>query len=75
MLKPVVNLFHGERRGRKWKAFLDQELKSATSLADLFEKTIEILPEDVLDRPPDSAPRTGTTVFELDPLPSPVLVE
>lgn len=55
MIKPVLNLFVGEKHGRKWKAVLDQELKTATTMTELIEKSLPILPQDVLDRPPETS--------------------
>lgn len=71
MLKPVMNLFHGERRGKKWKSLLDQELKNAASLSDLFDRTLPILPDDVLDQPPNEQLGDNPIAFATGQLPPP----
>lgn len=68
LIKPVLNLFHGERHGRKWKAFIDQELKTSQNLKDLLQRTLPIIPDEVLDLPPGSGEDQEGT-FTIDELP------
>eukprot|EP00892_Ulva_mutabilis_P003385 jgi/Ulvmu1/1418/UM011_0147.1 len=37
LLKPLYNLFHGERGGRRWKAAMDETLRSNHSISTLSE--------------------------------------
>jgi hypothetical protein len=57
VLKPLLNLFHGERNGKRWKAAVDQYLlnhPSTKTLTEVMDGTLLILDDDVLDAPPAS---------------------
>eukprot|EP00210_Caulerpa_lentillifera_P001660 g1595.t1 len=71
-IKPVLNLFHGERRGRKWKALIDQELKTCGNLPQLLERTLPIIPDEILDQPPPAKEEQNGGVFTTEELPVPV---
>ncbi|KIZ03210.1 tRNA-dihydrouridine synthase A [Monoraphidium neglectum] len=55
LLKPVLNLFHGEHGSKRWKAAMDAALKAApkdATVRDLLAATIDMIPQEVLDSPP-----------------------
>ena len=61
LLKPLYNMFHGERGGRKWKAAMDDALRtdtSITTLSDLIKRTIHHVDPAALDAAPCSARST-----------------
>jgi len=57
IIKPLLNLFHGERGGKRWKNAVDIALRTMhpSSLRELIEATISHIPDAVLDAPPRSA--------------------
>ena len=69
LVKPVLNLFHGEKHGRKWKAMIDQELKTATSLSELFDKSLIVLPDEVLNSRPEDMAQGEIPAFTTEQLP------
>lgn len=57
VLKPLLNLFHGERKGKRWKTEVDKHLAknpSTRKLSEVMEATLQILDDEVLDAPPSS---------------------
>jgi hypothetical protein len=55
LLKPALNLFHGERGSKRWKNAMDAALKVApkdATVRDLLAATLGWLPPSVLDAPP-----------------------
>lgn len=55
LLKPVLNLFHGERGSKRWKAAMDAALKDAprdATVRDLLRATLHHLDPAALDAPP-----------------------
>lgn len=57
VLKPLLNLFHGEKKGKKWKAAVDQYLlqhPNSKTLSDVMHATLPILDDEVLDAPPSN---------------------
>lgn len=57
VLKPLLNLFHGERKGKRWKTTIDQYLlknPSTRKLSEVMAATLPILDDEVLDAPPAS---------------------
>ena len=69
LVKPVLNLFHGEKHGRKWKAVIDQELKTATTLSELFDRSLIILPDEVLNSRPEDVAQRDIPAFTTGQLP------
>jgi hypothetical protein len=53
----MLNLFHGERGGKRWKNAVDIALRTMhpTSVSELIEATIGHIPDAVLDAPPRPA--------------------
>ncbi|KDD72368.1 hypothetical protein H632_c3445p0, partial [Helicosporidium sp. ATCC 50920] len=51
MFKPLLGLFHNEPKGRLWRAAVDGALKNATSVRQILQETLPMLPPEVLDRP------------------------
>jgi hypothetical protein len=57
LLKPLLNLFHGERKGKRWKTAVDQYLlknPETRSVSDVMHNTLPIIDDEVLDAPPSS---------------------
>ncbi|MEW5310772.1 MAG: hypothetical protein WDW38_002536 [Sanguina aurantia] len=66
LLRPILNLFHGEQNCKKWKAGVDEVLKLGVgadgsapwvnkeppSVSCVLDATLHLLPDDVLDAPP-----------------------
>ncbi|WIA28060.1 hypothetical protein OEZ86_010645 [Tetradesmus obliquus] len=57
LVRPILNLFHGDRGGKKWKNAVDGALKAGglASFSDLMAKTLGEIPDEVLDAPPRSS--------------------
>ncbi|KAK9829203.1 hypothetical protein WJX72_004471 [[Myrmecia] bisecta] len=55
IVKPLLNMFHGEPGCKKWKQALDKALKSATSVSSVLQETLVHIPDRVLDAPPKVA--------------------
>jgi hypothetical protein len=57
LVKPLLNLFHGDRGNKRWKNLIDAELKARKhkTLTELMDATLKVIPDDVLDAPPKSA--------------------
>jgi hypothetical protein len=54
LVRPILNLFHGDRGGKKWKNAVDGVLKAGglSSFTDLMDKTLGQIPDEILDAPP-----------------------
>lgn len=61
LVKPVIGMFAGEKNGKKWRAGVDQALRTATSVTEVLDATLPILPDEVLDAPPYTVVRGATT--------------
>jgi hypothetical protein len=57
IIKPLLNLFHGEHGGKRWKNAIDIALRTIhpKTVTELIEATISQIPDEVLDAPPRSA--------------------
>lgn len=62
LTKPLLGMFSNEPRGKKWRAAVDAELRLCETLTEVLDKTLGVLPEDVLMR----APQTGFDRETLD---------
>jgi len=56
LTKPLLGMFTGEPRGKKWRAAVDTALKTATSVTEVLDATLSVLPEDVLLKGPMPVP-------------------
>jgi tRNA-dihydrouridine synthase A len=56
LVKPLLGMFHGEPRGKKWRAAVDTSLKSAASVSELLDATLGVLLPETLDAPPPPPP-------------------
>lgn len=52
LTKPILGMFTGEPRGKKWRAAVDGVLKTATSVTEVLDSTLHVLPDDVLLKSP-----------------------
>jgi len=62
----------GEPGGKKWRRAVDEKLRTATSVEQLLDDTLSVIPDEVLDRapsPPPPTPEDGCSVH-LATLPS-----
>ena len=58
LVKPLLNLFHGERKNKRWKTEIDRvllEKPPPQSVSEVMRRTLHILDVDVLDAPPEAA--------------------
>lgn len=55
LAKPILNLFYGERNGKRWKCLMDAELNksSSDSFSKIIENTIHVIDDEILDATPD----------------------
>jgi len=57
MIKPLLNLFHGEKGSKKWKNEVDGILKAnPATLREVLDRSLHCLPDEVLDAPPRTGP-------------------
>lgn len=50
--KPLLGLFAGEPRGKKWRAAVDTALRTANSLTEVLDRTLDVLLPETLDASP-----------------------
>ena len=62
LTKPILGMFTKEPRGKKWRAAVDAALRHCETLTEVLDKTLDVIPEDVLMR----EPRTGFDREALD---------
>ena len=59
--------------GAKWRRAVDQQLKTATSVQEVLDGTLHVIPAEVLDAPPSAEPLdpedNAPQRFRLDDLP------
>ncbi|KAG2489249.1 hypothetical protein HYH03_012269 [Edaphochlamys debaryana] len=73
LMRPLLNLFHGEGGCKRWKAAVDEVLKAgAGSIGEVLDATLPFLSAEVLDAPPRQPDLAALPAFPLDPeLPTP----
>ena len=64
LTKPLFGMFTGEPRGKKWRAAVDKALKTATTMTEILDTTLMIVPEHVLDGAPKSIEFNPDTLEE-----------
>lgn len=53
LMKPILNLFHGEPGSKKWKNAVDGILKdNPSTLSEVLDRSLHLLSDEVLDAPP-----------------------
>lgn len=70
LIMPLINLFHGEKGGARWRRAIDVALRNSTTLKDVVRECLPSLSDDVLDAPPGHFV-SDARVLEIGPLPSP----
>jgi hypothetical protein len=58
LVRPLLNLFHGEKMSKRWKTEIDLVLlkkPGPQSVTEVMQKTLHILDDSVLDAPPELA--------------------
>lgn len=61
VVKPLLNLFHGEPKGKKFRRAIDEGLRDGLGLREIIERACSVLSDTVLDAPPPSM--SGATEF------------
>lgn len=62
LIKPLLSMFHNAPRGKKWRAAVDGVLKTATSVSEVLDRTLDVLNPEVLDEPPPKLKAVEATV-------------
>ena len=62
LTKPLLSMFHQVPRGKKWRAAVDGALKTANSVTEVLDRTLDVLLPEVLDAPPTELKAVETTV-------------
>jgi len=52
LTKPLLGMFHGMPRGKRWRAAVDEVLRSANSVSEVLDSTLDVLLPETLDAPP-----------------------
>ncbi|EFN54753.1 hypothetical protein CHLNCDRAFT_23819 [Chlorella variabilis] len=52
LVKPLLGMFHGEPRAKKWRAAVDAALKTAETVGEVLDATLPVLKPESLDAPP-----------------------
>ena len=56
LAKPLLNLFHGERGNKRWKAEIDKVLLQKPppeTVSELMDRTLHMIDDSALDSPPE----------------------
>lgn len=56
LVKPLLNLFHGDRNSKRWKAEIDRTLlekPGPPTVHSLMDRTLHVLEDCLLDSPPE----------------------
>lgn len=66
LVKPLLNLFHGDRGNKAWKNAIDVELrtKQFNNMSELMAVVLPVVPDDVLDAPPKTAAAAALAAAE-----------
>ncbi|GFR50100.1 hypothetical protein Agub_g12245, partial [Astrephomene gubernaculifera] len=69
LMRPLLNLFHGEPGCKRWKNAVDEVLRAGpSSFGEVLDRTLHIIPDHVLDAPPRQPDLASLPPFPLDPL-------
>ncbi|PXF44196.1 tRNA-dihydrouridine(20/20a) synthase [Gracilariopsis chorda] len=62
LFRPLLNLFHGEKNGKKYRRLIDEGLKRNEPFERILREALDVLPSSVLDAIPPSlsAPAQAT---------------
>ncbi|KXZ44463.1 hypothetical protein GPECTOR_67g303 [Gonium pectorale] len=73
LMRPLLNLFHGEPGCKRWKAAVDDVLKAGPhTFGEVLDRTLHLVPDHVLDAPPRTPELGALAAWPLDPeLPGP----
>lgn len=56
VIKPLLNLFHGERNGKLWRRSIDEGLRDNLSFEMIVGMAMQVVPSEVLDAAPGQKP-------------------
>ena len=62
LTKPLLGMFHQEPRGKKWRAAVDQALRTAGSVSEVLDATLHVLLPETLDAPPPGVQHVEASV-------------
>lgn len=51
VVKPILNLFHGERNGKMWRRVIDEGLKEGLEFDCVISRSVAAVQHEVLDEP------------------------
>lgn len=51
LVKPCLNLFHGEKNGKRFRRIIDEQLRNNLSIRQILETACQVIPNDILDSP------------------------
>ncbi|KAK9683007.1 hypothetical protein RND81_10G112200 [Saponaria officinalis] len=63
IVKPMLNLFHSEPRNGIWKRNVDAAFKHCKTVKQLFDETLPVIPDYVLDSPIAKLPPSRDDIF------------
>ncbi|XP_074308424.1 uncharacterized protein LOC141643252 isoform X1 [Silene latifolia] len=63
LVKPILNIFHAEPRNGVWKRHVDAAFKHCKTVKEIFEETLPIIPDYVLDSPVAMVPPSREDIF------------
>ncbi|GLI67721.1 hypothetical protein VaNZ11_011921 [Volvox africanus] len=67
LMKPLLNLFHGEPGCKRWKNTVDELLRSGpSSFGEVLDRSLHHIPDHVLDAKPRQPDLAALPPFELD---------
>jgi tRNA-dihydrouridine synthase A len=52
LVKPLLGMFHQERKGKKWRAAVDDALRKSSTVSEVLDSTLHVLLPETLDAPP-----------------------
>lgn len=67
LMKPIINLFHGEPGCKKWKRMVDEHIKTSHTISELLQKTLVALPDRVLEAAPEAGPSVEYAIGDCPP--------
>lgn len=71
LTKPLLGMFNGAPKGKKWRAAVDNALKTAESVSELLAMTLPVLRAETLDSPPTMMDRGAALAHLASELPLP----
>lgn len=64
IVKPLMSFFHAEPRNAIWKRKVDAAFRHCTTVKQVFDETLGVIPDYVLDSPVTKVPPSRGDIFE-----------